>query len=187
MIKLLTLKPWQLFGLMMGVMIIGSFFGLATNDIVWAFSTFLLAAIYFGWFWAIAVNLNPKLPPTANLNLRRFKLFMLIPMAYIFIISSLLAGISLRAEEGNSDSFVAIIIPLHLFSMYCIFWCMAFVAKSIKAVELQKRVSFGEYAGEFFLIWFFPLGIFILQPRINKMFTASIDNDSKKFLKQQSL
>ena len=41
-------------------------------------------------------------------------------------------------------------------------------AKTIKTVELQKKVTFSDFAGEFFLLWFSPIGIWILQPKINK-------------------
>ena len=170
MTKLLTLKHWQLFGLMIGVMIVDSFFDLATNQIAWAISMLLFVAIFFGWFWAMAINLYPKLPPNTNLNLNRFKLFMLIPAFYIAIISLIFGGISIGTQGDSTGGYAAIIVPIHLFSMFCIFWCLAFVAKSLKAVELQRPVTFSDYAGEFFLIWFFPIGIWIIQPRINKLF-----------------
>jgi len=53
--------------------------------------------------------------------------------------------------------------------MYCIFYLMYKAAKTIKTAEVQKPVSFGDFAGEFFLLWFFPIGIWFLQPKINKL------------------
>ena len=46
---------------------------------------------------------------------------------------------------------------------------MYFVAKTLKTVELQKEVLFSDFAGEFFIVWFFPIGIWIIQPKINKI------------------
>ena len=43
------------------------------------------------------------------------------------------------------------------------------IAKNIKTIELQKEVSFGGYIEEFFLLLFFPIGIWILQPKIRKI------------------
>jgi hypothetical protein len=43
------------------------------------------------------------------------------------------------------------------------------VAKTIKTVELQREVNFSEFIGEFFMIWFYFIGIWILQPKINRM------------------
>jgi len=50
------------------------------------------------------------------------------------------------------------------------FYCLYFNAKALKTAELQKPLTFSDFAGEFFLLWFFPIGIWILQPRINKLF-----------------
>lgn len=166
--KLLKLKHWQLFCLIIGVMFISSFIG--AGLIAFAISMLLFVAIFFGWFWVMAINLYPKLPPEAKLNLNRFKLFMLIPVVYIAVISFLFGGIPIGTQGGSTGGIGAIIVPVHLFSMFCISWCLAFLAKSLKAVELQRPVTFSDYAGEFFLIWFFPIGVWIIQPRINKLF-----------------
>jgi hypothetical protein len=48
-----------------------------------------------------------------------------------------------------------------------VFYCIYFVAKVIKTVESQEKVSFGDCLGDFFLIWFFFVGIWVIQPRIN--------------------
>jgi len=76
-----------------------------------------------------------------------------------------------QKNQPNLEYF-AFIIPIHLFSMFCIFYCMYFIAKEFKSVEVQKPVTFSDFAGEFFLLWFFPVGIWILQPRINKIFQS---------------
>jgi hypothetical protein len=46
---------------------------------------------------------------------------------------------------------------------------MAFAAKTLKTIELERKAKFPEYAGEFMLIWFSVIGYWILQPRINKL------------------
>jgi hypothetical protein len=71
----------------------------------------------------------------------------------------------------------ALIVPLHLFSMFCIFYCLYFNAKALKTVEWQRPVTFSDFAGEFFLIWFFPIGVWIIQPRLNKLFDTNNDNN----------
>jgi len=65
---------------------------------------------------------------------------------------------------------------VHLFSMFCLFYCLYFIAKALKTVELQRPVTFSDYAGEFFLLWFYPVGVWILQPRINQIFAATPEN-----------
>ncbi len=185
---LLKLKHWQLFLLLMVIPIlfqIGMFAAVfISNDPLMMFRLFpivmiLFMGIFFGWFYALGTNLHKKLPDTVHMNLRLFKIFLFIPVAYmslfmVFMIN-MFSGI-IGGEEPNVAIFM-LIFPLHLFSMCCIFYCLYFNAKSLKAVELQKPVTFNDYAGEFFLIWFFPIGIWFLQPRINKLFEETQQDD----------
>jgi hypothetical protein len=86
------------------------------------------------------------------------------------------------AGEQLNPVIFALIIPLHLFSMFCIFYSLYFIAKALKTVESQKTVSFSDFAGEFFLIWFFPIGVWIIQPRINKLFETSVDDNDGEII-----
>ena len=45
-------------------------------------------------------------------------------------------------------------------------YIMYFLSKTLVSVEKKTIAVFRDYAGEFFLLWFFPIGLWILQPRI---------------------
>jgi hypothetical protein len=62
-----------------------------------------------------------------------------------------------------------IIMSLHFSAMLSIFYAMIFAAKTLKSAELNKEAKISDYLGDFFLIWFYPIGIWILQPRIHKL------------------
>jgi hypothetical protein len=112
-----------------------------------------------------------KAPVRVRGNLGRFQVFMLIPVVYILCISVFVAVMSRGFElnEYSPIAIVSIVLSLHLFSMFCIFYCLYFCAKALKAAELQRPVTFSDFVGEFFLLWFFPIGVWILQPRINRL------------------
>ena len=59
--------------------------------------------------------------------------------------------------------------------LYCLFFDLNFISKSLALAETGKPVSFYDYSGPFFLIWFFPLGIWFVQPRINRLYAAVIN------------
>ncbi|HHJ49333.1 MAG TPA: hypothetical protein ENJ88_00320 [Phaeodactylibacter sp.] len=61
------------------------------------------------------------------------------------------------------------IVPLHLFSLFAIISSFVFCAKTLKAVELQRPVKFEDFVGEVVLFWFWILGVWFLQPRINRI------------------
>ncbi len=136
----------------------------------------------FGWFWSIAIGLQKKLPEELKMKTTKFKVFFFIPLVYIIafsiFIGGLFSGVLQNGGEPNvtvGAGIFGIIIPLHLLSMFSIFYSMYFVAKTFKTAELQKEVRFSDFAGEFFMIWFYPVGIWILQPKINKMIEDNIE------------
>ena len=131
----------------------------------------------FGWQFSVATGLQKMVPAGVHMKVKKFKIFFFIPIAYI---TSILILVSFILSTGFSNSktveygfyiFIPflVIIPIHLFSMFCIFYCLYFVAKTFKTVELQREVTFSDFMAEFFLIWFFPIGVWIIQPKINKI------------------
>jgi hypothetical protein len=195
MTKLLTLKHWQIFGLLMALPIVFQFIAIISmfsrNEPTAMFNFFplimiLFVGLYFSWFYALGTNLHKKLPATVKMNLNKFKIFLLIPVVYMLFISVFMVGMFSNISTGvqPNPAIFAVIVPLHLFSMFCIFYCLYFNAKALKTVEWQRSVTFSDFAGEFFLIWFFPFGIWIIQPRINKLFDPALRVDSNQILEQ---
>jgi hypothetical protein len=66
-------------------------------------------------------------------------------------------------------SLSALFLPLHFVCVGCAFYCLHFVAKHLKLAETGKAVVFSDYAREFLMFWFFPAGIWFLQPRISEL------------------
>ncbi|WP_318309479.1 hypothetical protein [Flagellimonas crocea] len=128
--------------------------------------------LFFGWLWSLAIGLQKWAPTGISMKTNRFKIFFFIPLIYILLIFTSWTGII----SGNGSIFklnfggmISIIIPLHLISMFGIFHSIYFAAKTIKTVDLKRKVGFGDFAGEFFLIWFYIFGIWIIQPKVNKL------------------
>jgi hypothetical protein len=136
----------------------------------------IFIGVFFGWFWSVAVGLQSKVPKEVKMKVKKFKIFFFTPMIYMLFIF-LFMGIQINGLITNETEpsigliggLIAIIVPLHLFSIFCTFYSLYFVAKTFKTVELQREVKFSDFAGEFFMIWFYPIGIWIIQPKINKM------------------
>ena len=191
--RFLKAKHWQLFLLIFGIPTIfqlvflsSIFSAFSTNtnpdpEIIFSTMKFfpvimiLFMAIFFGWFWSVAIGLQNKVPKNVTMKVKKFKVFFFIPMVYVvFILLFMAFAINeLISNSGELNvvfigSMVAVIVPLHLFSMFCIFYTLYFVAKAFKTVELQREVKFSDFAGDFFMIWFYPIGIWIIQPKINK-------------------
>jgi len=142
----------------------------------------LFNGLLFAWYWCVAIGLQSKVPQHVRMKLKKFKTLFLVPVIYLLLFCSVFifgmvsisgpSDLAERSFEWIGILFI-IVFPLHLFSMFCIFYSLYFVAKTLRTVELQREVSFSDFAGEFFLIWFYPIGIWIIQPRINKIVTSN--------------
>jgi hypothetical protein len=200
----LKAKHWQLFIIMIAPPIIFQYFMVAnmlanfsTNpapdpSFVFEYLKFfplmmiITMGTLFGWIWSVVVGLQDKIPDALKFKTGRFKVFFFIPVIYImlfsFLLSSLISSGPEMIKEDAPENFVKvagfmmIIFPLHLFSMFCIFHSLYYAAKTFKTAELQRPTTFSDFAGEFFMIWFYIIGVWILQPKINNMVSENQNN-----------
>lgn len=175
-----TAKHWQVFLLLTGAFLLAQMVGqslgigrLVTReqfqDALGPFFllTFLVMALYLSWLWALGRFAWQLAPPQSRPALSRFRLALTYPIVYVPLFYLLVGG----AVEP-SVAVLAVIFPLHLLGMFCMFYNFYFVAKSIALAEGKRVDSFYDCAGAFFLLWFFPVGIWILQPRVNALAAA---------------
>jgi uncharacterized RDD family membrane protein YckC len=175
----LRAKHWQIFFLLFGIGYVGGaaamFLPLAharsPEDLlrvnlsfgaVMALSVFCLVA----WLWSMGSFLNSIGQPALRLRLGFFRFALVYPAVYIFVFLALFAT--------TKPALIALIFPLHFFAMFCLFYDLYFVSKSLALIETGKQVSFHDYAGSFFLLWFFPVGVWFIQPRIYRLYAQSL-------------
>lgn len=188
---LVLLKHWQVFGLLMGVPMFLQFIIMghikANNNPAVMISFFPLVLIlsvglFSGWYYAVGTNLYKKLPETATINLKLFKIFLFIPVVYVLLFSMFIHGMLGEGEISKighpTPTSFAIFIPLNLFLIFCFFYCIYFIGKALKIVECQKNMTFIDCIVEILLIWIFPIGVWVIQPRINKLFETSIGRNN---------
>ena len=116
--KILTLPTWQVFLLW----IIPCFFPSETLagiilTIIW--TGFIAYCVYF-----LGDSLYQKLPVGHDLKIKRFHFNLLFPLVYLIIVFILFDG-GYEINQNNYKEYgwtLAIIIPLHLFTMYCLFY-----------------------------------------------------------------
>ena len=171
---LLKLKHWQLFLITWGLpILINLYSSSSTVLMVKLFPVMMLVFIIgiFGWIWAISTQLHKKLPMEVNLNIRIFKIVFSVPIFYMLALTLwMVYQFYFKYPEGsNVGPLIVIVAFFHFVSMVCILLGLRFAAQTMRSVELGRLARFSEYAIEFFLIWFSPIGFWILQPRLNKL------------------
>jgi hypothetical protein len=195
----LHLKHWQLFLLMFGLPMVvylififsvfATFAAQPTEDPTMTLMSsgafvFLLmligAVVSISWMYNMATGLYKILPEGVHMKIKRFYFAFFFPMAYFAcIMISLAAFIPHVVNQPNNSpppggifAFMGVFMIVHFFAIACIFYVFYFIAKSLKSVELNRTAQAGEYVADFVLLWFSFVGVWLIQPRINEIFSG---------------
>ena len=175
----LRAKHWQIFLLLFGALtaaelaMMSSIVATSTLEnsghinLILASGMLIFTVCFLGWFWSMGSFLTSIVQPVLRLRMGFFRFAVVFPAIYIPVFIALL-------QNPNPTAF-AVILPFHFFAMYCMFYLLYFVSKSLVLAETGKSASFYDYAGPFFLIWFYPVGVWIIQPRINRLYAQHED------------
>ena len=164
---LLKIKHWQLFLLVIiaPILIAVTVSGLnITSEPIFPLIPLLMFLTYFSWIWTICIGLTTHL--TQELSVRVSIINILGTLLIVSILFRFWIEF-INGEHAISDSSLIDILDAIFVILSLAFMNLA--AKIFKSAELHKSTRFSEHIGEFFLIWFFPLGIWNLQPRINRI------------------
>lgn len=140
------------------------------NTVVFPLIMVVFIVVTFGWYWSVGVGLQKLVRSDLRMKVSRYKIFLFFAIGYLPFFFFLF--VMFVVSRGTEPAIFLVTMPFHLFYMFCIFYTAYFMAKAIKTAELQRKVTFDDFASEFFLMWFFPIGIWIIQPKINKLILA---------------
>ena len=158
------LKNWQLFLLSFVLPnLISSFnFFENKNQDFKMISMLIMIFSIFGWIWSVVNVLYHKLPTKENFSIWKFRIIFLMTI-------SILIWILWKVENNLiKNNILLLILGVFTYLGFMIYLVLT-TAKTIKSVELQKEVSIQDSFLDAILIWIFPLGIWIIQPRINAL------------------
>jgi hypothetical protein len=171
MIKILRLKHWQIFLVLIAMIIlseiqkkVGVEIGNLSADKIQFTLVMIGLIIFYSWILIIGLTLN-----RIKDNPHRFNKYLLI-LATIFCIAGygeMQYNLIFPDTEILYDTMNAIPSILTIFG---VFFLLKNVAQSLKSVESGIKARLRWYYLDAFLIFAFPIGIWIIQPRLNKIY-----------------
>ena len=166
----LDAKAWQLFVVILGGLYLPSFLGgvlrIHVPPAMGIFTTIIYIGCLAGWLWTLGTELNKRVPAEIRMDPRYLRPGLIYAFG-IFTLSSTIRGLfGFEVWKTVSPLFTL----LQIFAVVCILYAMYFVAKNLAMVEKQEEVKLYDYAGLMLLLYLFPIGVWIIQPRINEMF-----------------
>ncbi len=139
------------------------------------------------WMYHLANASNNSLPEELKVNLKTFNVLVYVPA---FVFALIILGMYILFSESNAFgnggpenlSLIVVISILiiigYLFMIFAIFYSFVFAARAYKTAVLNKKVTFSDYVGEFFCLWFSFVGIWIMQPKINQIANGTLHIDA---------
>ena len=128
--------------------------------------TFVFGVTLLAWYRSVASFSLSRFKPQYQMNQRFFKVAMLSPLLWVPI------AYWLTHDMGEWAN--AVMIPLHLVAMGCMFYILNFVSKSLVMAETGNPTSPPDYLGTLLMFWMFPIGVWFVQPRVNRLYDRSL-------------
>ena len=175
--KLLRIRHWQIF---IYLLFVPAFFPEGDNQtyyqIVWGL-------LFVFWIIKVDEQLYFRLPTRVNLNFNFLLINIFISATYLIIIFLTVGGYNITDENYQDYGWkVWIYLPMHLCCFFSFFYAIRFTSKAIASIENNKNVDIAYYGTYMAGLFFFPIGIWWIQPKINKILrtplTETEDDDA---------
>jgi hypothetical protein len=135
--------------------------GLAVWGPAWA----VMMLLFLLWYRAVGLFLLERAPERRPSDQALFRFTTTFPVAYSLVAPALFVV--------KSYEWTVVLLALHLLTLGCILHTFKAIARLLTLFETGEWKPFREYFGTFFLLWFFPIGVWTIQPRINRIYAAN--------------
>lgn len=94
-----------------------------------------------GWYWSMGTFLNLRVPSALRLKSGFFRFALVYPAIYVLFF--------IGVFKILNAVLLSLIFPLHFLTVFCLFYLLYFVSKSLVLAETCKPASFNDYAAHF--------------------------------------
>ncbi len=127
-----------------------------------------LMFVLFAWMISVAVWSNRQLPPERQRSPVPFIAGLIVPIVYVLMY--IVLYLPQLAAEGPPARPPIWLMPMHMLSMAGIFYGIWYTARQFKSLQESVDADFLIFSSMFFLLFIFPLGIWIIQPGVNALY-----------------
>lgn len=133
-----------------------------SSETISAFALGLSPPIIFYLFWILSiVKYVPRRFKVGRADLNNLSLTSLV-----FVIVNALMSYAVLIGIFTDGLLITV---FHIITTIFYFFTMFYAGYLIKSAEINRRILWTECLGEFLMVWIFPVGIWVIQPRLNKL------------------
>ncbi|MFI5161258.1 MAG: hypothetical protein ACHQHN_08265 [Sphingobacteriales bacterium] len=168
----LRLKAFQLFL----IFIVSALF--ASSSIFGKTVECLCFCIYIGWIYSIGTLLNELIPQNYRPRASYFKVSCLLVSLWVIAIIMILGGYSIDQNNYRSyGDWLWLLLLAHTYLIYSLIYIIYFAAKMLTSVIEGEIADFSKSYKVFFAIWIYPIGLWYIQPVVQKILTKPSEYD----------
>jgi|GEM_PF-1257019 len=179
---LLRLKSWQLFLLMILPSLLVQMDFLMNNLICLNLISIFPGAVFIGWIYSVGVSMHTLLPQNLKPSIIYFRIsFLVILLEIIF------AGFygTLTINQNIYERFISnlwILIPIMLYLFWSFLYVFMFSARMLESAIEGELVNRSDSLKVFFGFWFYPIGIWYIQPAVQRVLNKHAIESSTSIL-----
>jgi hypothetical protein len=172
--RFLRLKHWQLF---IYLLIVPAFF--PENDL----GTYLLVIyglLFLIWVLKVDEELYYRIEEKPKINLTLLQINLANTFIYLSIIILFTDGYEISSEKDNYAEYgwkLWVYIPFTFYVLFSYFYALHFTAYSVYVLEKQYFGKTTEYSLLVAALFVFPIGIWWIQPKINRILKIPLENE----------
>ncbi len=163
----LKLRHWELFLMLALPTIMSLMFDLPLEPLVVATIGLFMMLVLFGWMFSIGAWANRHLPESRRRSPLPFAVGLLLPLVYLLMYIFLYIPL---LQEGVPSKPPLWLLPMHMLSMVGIFYGLWYTARQLKSLQENTDADFMIFSSTFFMLFIFPLGIWLIQPSVNQLY-----------------
>ncbi len=167
---LVKIKAWQLCAVMFGSVYVLPMLLLSCrvgNHLLSSYSWMIFLVIYVGYLWILGFTLSKEISLTTGFWFWLFNIALAYVLIYnLFFLTMMSSGFYHMNRIVTGSEFFKSIMPFHTAAMVCMLYGLIYDARVFVSKQRKKAVKLDDYIGAFFLLWFLPIGIFWIQPRV---------------------
>ncbi len=164
---ILEAKHWQIF---ISLIIPSLIYSLVPNSsiLIIQIKNIIIGLAYYSWLYVLGKGLNYCIP-------RRHMLSDTFLTFNFFFFSLSYTLLNILLDPGTTINFRGVGFLLFLYFLFSYLYLFYFAAKALTSAEKLRRTSFKDHIGEMFLLMIGLIGVWILQPRVNKVYLQNLD------------
>ena len=168
---ILTLRHWQIF-----LLLLAYEFGLVGLLILTKIELpGIIETLIFGYIpvtvypLVLGLGFNRYVPTSDLKREKNFKAFIIFGCIWTVIFFAMEVLKLILFSGDNVTDFQLLSVLIATITLFVLFKFIQFPSRTIKSIELKREAGFWEYIADSFTILCWPLGIWWIQPRINKI------------------